>query len=62
MDDNTRSIETKFIQLLLNERNQLETTDLNLDFIVAKSFADAINGGFQLLDLIITELKSHKTC
>ena len=61
------------MQLLLNERNQLETTDLNLDFIVAKSFADAINeritgeipkalGSFAIMFLYVTLALGQLNC
>ena len=31
------------------------------DFVKNKEEVEPVEGGFQLLDLIITELKSHKT-
>ena len=41
--------------------------DFHLDMVIAVAvatfcFFQLIKGGFQLLDLIITELKSHMTC
>ena len=43
IDEVTRSIEDEFIGILEAERTKLEAEDTHLDFIVAKSFPDAVN-------------------
>ena len=42
--------------------DDIKTTGAILQDFFATSFPSSIFGGFQLLNLIITELKSHTTC
>lgn len=74
IDENTRSIEDKFIQILTDFRRQNGGRgNLSLDFIVAKSFPDAVNerisgdipkvlGSFGLMFLYVTLALGKLNC
>ena len=62
-----KSTATKFVSLSSSSAAKMLNIWPQKGRIEAESDADIIiwnpnNGGFQLLDLIITELKSHMTC
>lgn len=74
IDDNTRSIEDKFIEILSSFRSNAKNAgNLSLDFIVAKSFPDAVNdrisgdipkvlGSFGLMFIYVTLALGKLNC
>ena len=71
IDENTKSIEDKFISILLEQRRN--SSQFMLDFIVAKSFPDAVNdritgeipkvlGSFALMFIYVTLVLGKLNC